>query len=59
MRLLLIEDDLVLSRSLQKDLQAAGYIVDTAADGESGEFLGATEQYDAAIIDLAKSPPTR
>lgn len=34
------------------DLQAAGYIVDAAMDGESGEFLGATEHYDAAIIDL-------
>lgn len=52
MRLLLVEDDLVLSRSLQKDLQAAGYIVDTATDGESGEFLGATDHYDAAILDL-------
>lgn len=52
MRLLLVEDDWVLSKSLKKDLQIAGYIVDAAADGESGEFLGATEHYDAAIIDL-------
>lgn len=52
MRLLLIEDDLALSGSLKMDLQAAGYIVDAAMDGESGEFLGATEHYDAAIIDL-------
>lgn len=52
MRLLLVEDDLALSGSLKMDLQAAGYIVDTAMDGESGEFLGATEHYDAAIIDL-------
>ncbi len=52
MRLLLVEDDLALSGSLKMDLEAAGYIVDAAMDGESGEFLGATEHFDAAIIDL-------
>ncbi len=52
MRLLLVEDDLLLSQSLKTDLLAAGYIVDTAMDGELGEFLGATEHYDAAILDL-------
>lgn len=52
MRLLLVEDDLLLSQSLKTDLLAAGYIVDTAMDGEHGEFLGATEHYDAAILDL-------
>ncbi len=52
MRLLLVEDDLILSQALTTDLLAAGYIVDTAMDGEQGEFLGATEHYDAAILDL-------
>ncbi|QPK62596.1 response regulator transcription factor [Methylomonas sp. LL1] len=52
MRLLLVEDDLVLSRSLEIDLGAAGYVVDTARDGVNGEFLGATENYDAVILDL-------
>jgi two-component system OmpR family response regulator len=52
LRLLLVEDDLLLSQSLKTDLLAAGYIVDTAMDGELGEFLGATEHYDAAILDL-------
>ncbi|MDD2761603.1 MAG: response regulator transcription factor [Methylomonas sp.] len=52
MRLLLIEDDPVLSRSLKTDLETAGYAVDTAMDGERGEFLGATEHYDAALLDL-------
>jgi two-component system OmpR family response regulator len=42
LRLLLVEDDLLLSQSLKTDLLAAGYIVDTAMDGELGEFLGAT-----------------
>ncbi|QSA98959.1 response regulator transcription factor [Methylococcus sp. EFPC2] len=52
MRLLLIEDDPVLSASLQTDLERSGFVVDMAADGETGEFLGATESYDAAILDL-------
>lgn len=52
MRLLLIEDDLELSRTLKMDLEAAGYAVDTALEGEQGEFLGMTESYDAVILDL-------
>lgn len=52
MRLLIIEDDLELSRTLKIDLEAAGYAVDTALEGEQGEFLGMTESYDAVILDL-------
>lgn len=52
MRILLVEDDPALSRSLKMDLETAGYAVDTATDGEQGEFLGATESYDAVILDL-------
>lgn len=52
MRLLVIEDDPTLSQSLTADLESAGYAVDTALDGEQGEFLGATENYDAVILDL-------
>jgi two-component system OmpR family response regulator len=52
MRLLLVEDDPDLSGSLKADLQRAGFAVDTAFDGETGEFLGATECYDIAILDL-------
>nr|WP_305799096.1 response regulator transcription factor [Methylococcus sp. EFPC2] len=42
----------MLSASLQTDLERSGFVVDMAADGETGEFLGATESYDAAILDL-------
>lgn len=52
MRLLLVEDDPVLSQFLKTGLEAAGYAVDIAMDGEYGEFLGATEDYDAVILDL-------
>jgi DNA-binding response OmpR family regulator len=52
MRLLLIEDDPALSATLRADLELEGFAVDTATDGETGEFLGMTESYDVAVLDL-------
>lgn len=52
MRLLLIEDDPDLSRTLKIDLERAGFAVDTATDGKTGEFLGSTENFDIVILDL-------
>ncbi len=52
MRILLVEDDKDLQRLLKKALGDAGYVVDTASDGEEGHFLGDTEPYDAVILDL-------
>lgn len=52
MRLLLVEDDLALQALMKKALIAAGYAVDTAADGEEAGFLGETEPYDAVVLDL-------
>jgi two-component system OmpR family response regulator len=51
-RVLLIEDDAALCESLRQDLTRAGFAVDVAHDGETGEFLGATEAYDLAVLDL-------
>ena len=52
MRILLVEDDKDLQRLLKKALADAGYVVDTAVDGEEGHFLGDTEPYDAVVLDL-------
>jgi two-component system OmpR family response regulator len=52
MRLLVVEDDRDLNRQLVKALTQAGYAVDSALDGEEGQFLGETEPYDAVILDL-------
>jgi two-component system, OmpR family, response regulator len=49
---LLVEDEAALAGSLTASLVAAGYAVDHEADGVRAEFLGATEHYDAAILDL-------
>ena len=52
MRVLVVEDEALLSRQLAKALTAAGYAVDCAADGEQADFLTHTEQYDAVVLDL-------
>ena len=52
MRVLLVEDDTRIRADVSAALEAAGYIVDSAGDGEDGWFLGDTEVYGAAIIDL-------
>jgi two-component system OmpR family response regulator len=52
LRLLVIEDDKDLNRQLVAALEAAGYAVDSAADGEEGHFLGDTEPYDAVVLDI-------
>ena len=52
MRVLLVEDDTRIRADVSAALEAAGYVVDSAGDGEEGWFLGDTEVYGAAIIDL-------
>ena len=52
MRILVVEDDPDLARQLEAALGDAGYVVDLAADGEEGHFLGDTEPYDAVLLDL-------
>jgi two-component system OmpR family response regulator len=52
MRVLVVEDDPDLGRQLTEALSQAGYAVDLAPDGEEGHFLGETEPYDAAVLDL-------
>ena len=52
MRALIIEDDPMLSGQLATAMQDAGFVTDCAANGDEGEFLGSTETYDVAILDL-------
>ena len=52
MRLLIVEDEPNLARQLRETLEASGYAVDVAGDGEEGHFLGSSESYDAIILDL-------
>ena len=52
MRILLVEDDRKISRDVSEALQAAGYAVDSVANGEDAWFQGDTEEYDAVVLDL-------
>ena len=52
MRLLLVEDDVALSARLRLDLEKAGFAVDVAADGVDAEFMGGSEPYAIAVLDL-------
>ena len=52
MRVLLAEDDPVLRTRIAAALQEAGFAVDAVADGQQAEFLGQTEDFDAAVLDL-------
>jgi two-component system OmpR family response regulator len=52
MRVLVIEDDKNLREQLAAALGDAGYTVDSADNGEDGQFLGETEPFDLAILDL-------
>jgi two-component system, OmpR family, response regulator len=51
-KVLVVEDEQRLARQLAEALAAAGYAVDTAADGARADFLAATERYDAVLLDL-------
>jgi two-component system OmpR family response regulator len=52
MRILVVEDDPDINRQLVTALKDQGYVVDAAADGEEGHYLGDTEPYDAVVLDL-------
>ncbi len=52
MRILLVEDDSVISSFVVRGLKEAGFAVDHARDGEDGLHLALTGSYDAAIIDI-------
>jgi CheY-like chemotaxis protein len=52
MKLLLVEDNPELRRSLARSLAAAGYVVEEADNGEDAAYLGSTAAYDAVILDL-------
>jgi len=52
MRILLVEDDARIRANVKTAIEAAGYVVDVATDGEDAWFLGDTENYAACVLDL-------
>lgn len=52
MRVLLVEDDPVISAALKASLEAAGFLVEACGDGQRAWALGSDEDFDAIILDL-------
>ncbi len=52
MKILLVEDDPALRAQLRASLQAAGYVIEEADNGRDAEYLGATGNFDAVVLDL-------
>ncbi len=52
MRLLLVEDDLMIGEDLQKALRKESFVVNWVQDGESADITLQNESYDLVILDL-------
>ncbi len=52
MKILLIEDDHIIAKFIQKGLNQAGFFVEHATEGEQGFCLLTNQSYDAAIVDV-------
>jgi two-component system OmpR family response regulator/two-component system response regulator QseB len=52
MRVLLVEDDLPLGRSMKQAFVSAGYVVDWATDGDEAVAGARSQEYAAILLDL-------
>ncbi|MDX1811140.1 MAG: response regulator transcription factor [Gammaproteobacteria bacterium] len=52
MRVLVIEDEVVLREQLSDFLKKEGYATDSSGSGEDGLFLGLENPYDIAVVDI-------
>ena len=52
MKLLLVEDDAKLARAVQRGLEAEGYTVEVAHDGEEGLWRATEGTYDMVVLDI-------
>ncbi|MFZ3301815.1 MAG: response regulator transcription factor [Microgenomates group bacterium] len=52
MRVLIVEDEIRLNNIIKKGFVEDGFAVDQAFDGEEGQYLAESEQYDLIVLDL-------
>jgi DNA-binding response OmpR family regulator len=52
MRILVVEDERLLARALKRGLEAEGYAVDVAPDGQEGLWRAREQSYDAMVLDI-------
>jgi DNA-binding response OmpR family regulator len=51
-KVLIIEDERKIAAFVRKGLEAQGFVVEVAANGDEGFLLATTRPYDAAILDI-------
>jgi DNA-binding response OmpR family regulator len=52
MRILVVEDERLLAGALKRGLEAEGYAVDLAPDGQEGLWRAREQSYDAMVLDI-------
>lgn len=52
MKILVVEDDQVIAKSLKKGLEQESYVADVAYDGELGLEMALSGDYDLMVLDL-------
>lgn len=58
MKLLVVDDEVALTRALAKGLRAEGFVVDTAHDGTAGLEAARFGGYDLVILDIMLPGPS-
>jgi len=51
-RVLVVEDNVPIQKSLAKGLREAGFAVDVSGDGEEGLWYATSNDYDVVVLDL-------
>ena len=52
MRVLIVEDEVLIAESLKAALEDAGFVPEVVHDGDTAWFQGGTEDYAAAVLDI-------
>ena len=52
MKVLIVEDDLKIASFIEKGLKEAGFIVDSAVNGEQALQMAVEAQYSVAVVDI-------
>ena len=52
MRILVVEDEVLLAEAVQRGLEAEGFTVDLAHDGTEGFSMAQSQPYDAIVLDI-------
>jgi len=53
MKILIIEDDIDISKFLKMSLESEFFVVDECVDGAKGSFLARTNEYDLIVVDYS------